>query len=746
MVYKINESIIRIQAESLSHIPTNAVFWSYDKGTAKLRMQLLRKDNTPQILSEGTTVPIRLKFKSKTAKDGFGKHDYLASIEDRLGGIVSIVLEDNILGYVGTVEGSVYINFPDNRSLDTAGRFTFTIRRSPIDETTSELEDYYFNGFSQTIDKIEKIMTDGKQAIDQKIADSEQKINENLVETNNQITQVNQSIETLNHEITEANNRIDQTNQQISDLGNLKKMYSNSIDFGNYDYSGNHNLAITNSDTFKSGTGGPVTYANGEYTVHMDGSGRLSRYNVNPETSAYLKDKTQYTMSCEIYVGSDYTGDVTQIFANYAYTDGGYSILQTSRLPSDAPRNTWITVSGTSTIDYQGRVPKVLYFTWQTVSNTVNPTGTLKIRKLKIEHGADATPYQPNLLQEPYQVSKVALNNHLDTNGMTPVNTSNYLVYTYFPSEFIKKGSTFTIRLEGTKPNDKYFRFYMYKTKVDGTVVSNDFLGDMVQVEGLKNTWELVVNNYNFDDTDLTQRFRLYQHPNSNLGAVSIKWCKIEYGTVATPPITFYKYFGEGLKDSNTPHDYSWDVTPELTEKGLNDKVSLTKPQSIEGTKVFLDQPYIEGERISTEKFGISLTGGLLAGVPIAEWTALNWGSIFAYDNERSKTNDVFTISQDTKTLTILKNCTLQLAGTFTCQTDNSNFYAYLIILVNGANRYRLAGVAGGLNWRNDIGWIATRQFKAGDVLTLVTSTNVKSESISAWGVDQVYIREVITA
>ncbi len=37
-----------------------------------------------------------------------------------------LCLEDNILGYVGRVEGSVYIDFPDDRSLDTAGRFTFS--------------------------------------------------------------------------------------------------------------------------------------------------------------------------------------------------------------------------------------------------------------------------------------------------------------------------------------------------------------------------------------------------------------------------------------------------------------------------------------------------------------------------------------------------------------------------------------------------------------------------------------------
>ena len=101
------------------------LFWSHDRGTAKLRMKLVRKNGIPQSLPEGTTVPIRLMFKSATAEGGYGKHDYLATVEDPVNGIVFIVLEDNILGYVGKVEGSVYIDFPNDRSLDTAGRFTF---------------------------------------------------------------------------------------------------------------------------------------------------------------------------------------------------------------------------------------------------------------------------------------------------------------------------------------------------------------------------------------------------------------------------------------------------------------------------------------------------------------------------------------------------------------------------------------------------------------------------------------------
>ena len=215
MVYKTNESIIVIQAEATSPNRTNVVFWSHDRGTAKLRMKLVRKNGIPQSLPEGTTVPIRLMFKSATAEGGYGKHDYLATVEDPVNGIVSIVLEDNILGYVGTVEGSVYIDFPNDRSLDTAGRFTFYIKRSPIDDSTPELEDYYFNGFSQTIDKIEKILADGKQEIEQKIAESETQIDAKVKDTNDKITKANQDVATLNTNIDKANNRIDQANQEI---------------------------------------------------------------------------------------------------------------------------------------------------------------------------------------------------------------------------------------------------------------------------------------------------------------------------------------------------------------------------------------------------------------------------------------------------------------------------------------------------------------------------------------------------
>ncbi|MDT2637988.1 BppU family phage baseplate upper protein [Enterococcus dongliensis] len=162
-MFKTNEEIIVIQAKATTPISTGVVFWSHDKGTAKMLLQL-QKDYVNQTLAEGTIVPICLDFVG-------GRHIYHAVIEDAVNGIVSIVLEDNILGYVGRVTGSIYIELPDSRSLDTAGRFTFDIKRSPIDENVPELEDYYWQGFNE-------IMNQYHQTIAEIETESERLLNE----------------------------------------------------------------------------------------------------------------------------------------------------------------------------------------------------------------------------------------------------------------------------------------------------------------------------------------------------------------------------------------------------------------------------------------------------------------------------------------------------------------------------------------------------------------------------------------
>lgn len=595
MVYKMNESIIVIQAEATSPNRTNVVFWSHDRGTAKLRMKLVRKNGIPQSLPEGTTVPIRLMFKSATAKGGYGKHDYLATVEDPVNGIVSIVLEDNILGYVGTVEGSVYIDFPNDRSLDTAGRFTFYIKRSPIDDSTPELENYYFNGFSQTIDKIEKILADGKQEIDQKIAESETQIDAKVKDTNDKITKANQDVATLNTNIDKANARIDQTNQQIGDLGKLKKMYSNSIDFGDYDYSGNPNLIrkLSFEDWDLMGQGITKTDVNGEY-VSFDFSNHTADTNVYAGYThklSLLEPNKSYTLTAEVSTDISLEGRIRMNYLiNTAGNEGSQATLIGDVINPQA--GIWYKLT---TMEGFHIIPPLITnhkSVWLQV-NISDDTfkGKLNIRyTIKIEEGDQSTPYQPNLLDAPYYLSKVALGENIANKSVAfPIKTSAYEIYKGTMTEPFVVGETYTVTLKGTKPADKNFR--LFNPGIGG-------YGNLSPVEGLTDVWSLTVT---VDKVAADPRIAaINQTPADHPGACQIDWLKIEKGNTRTPNISQFKYFGEGLKDSNSPTDYSWDIMPEYTEKGLNNTVSLTEPQSVEGLKNFEDGLQIAGKEVAT--------------------------------------------------------------------------------------------------------------------------------------------------
>ncbi|MDA5326869.1 carbohydrate binding domain-containing protein [Enterococcus lactis] len=601
MVYKMNESIIVIQAEATSPNRTNVVFWSHDRGTAKLRMKLVRKNGIPQSLPEGTTVPIRLMFRSATAEGGYGKHDYLATVEDPVNGIVSIVLEDNILGYVGTVEGSVYIDFPDDRSLDTAGRFTFYIKRSPIDDSTPELEDYYFNGFSQTIDKIEKILADGKQEIEQKIAESETQIEAKLKDTNDKITKANQDVATLNTNIDKANDRIDQTNQQIGDLGKLKKTYSNSIDFGGYDYSGNPNLLPVIDYSQLSRTNSsiqpPPAYVKDHGTyfeVDMSdpSASGVDRHVFIPLITRLQKGKT-YTISANIMISDGMIiGKCPLYYSVYRSQPKPETINPVVLYPTNS-NNNFVRVSKTFTI------PSDLtdgdfapFLQWYFPSDAV---GKYYVGyDIKIEEGSKATPYQPNLLNDPYWLGKAPLGENIaDPIKIFPIKTSSYSIYLGKNTEKYQLNQTYTITMKATKPATQQFGVYLLGGAMG--------VGNMKPVEGLSDVWQLTFKVTQAHlDAGITDVLSLYQLPNTSVGAVTIDWIKLEKGATRTPNISQFKYFGEGLKDSNNPNDYSWDITPEYAEKGLNDTVSLTEPQSVEGLKNFEDGLQIAGKEVAT--------------------------------------------------------------------------------------------------------------------------------------------------
>ena len=628
MVYKMNESIIVIQAEATSPNRTNVVFWSHDRGTAKLRMKLVRKNGIPQSLPEGTTVPIRLMFKSATAEGGYGKHDYLATIEDPVNGIVSIVLEDNILGYVGTVEGSVYIDFPNDRSLDTAGRFTFYIKRSPIDDSTPELEDYYFNGFSQTIDKVEKILADGKREIEQKIAESETQIDAKVKDTNDKIAKANQDVETINTNIDKTNDRIDQANQQIGDLGKLKKMYSNSIDFGDYDYSGRPNLFL-NLDFSKLSrnasaiTEPPAYVKDGGSHFVLDFSdpsaNGVDRHAFIPAIGRLEKGAT-YIATVPIMISDDFSTDygASPIYP-YCVSANNVATRVTSLYPDNSCRGKWGFIKKTFTVPANVSDGEFTYFQ---VYSTKGQVGKLYIGyDIKIEKVTStsdtATTYQPNLLNAPYYLSKVALGENIITSKS--YDNSNYLIGSFDINKTINNGDKLTFTIQGTKPANKQFGMYIQTT----TGAATEFQGHLTPVEGLTDVWSWSSGAKISKPIGSGAKVVIYQLPPESQvpnGKCTILWAKLEKGETRTPNIEQYKYFGEGLKDINSPTDYSWDITPEYAEKGLNNTVSLTEPQSVEGLKNFEDGLQIAGEEVATvaESTGwLALT--LVDGFEVAE-------------------------------------------------------------------------------------------------------------------------------
>ncbi|EGP4803089.1 DUF2479 domain-containing protein [Enterococcus faecium] len=737
MMFKSNSEIIRIEAQSMNEINTGVVFWSHDRGTAKLIFKLV-KNNLPQSLPEGTTVPIRLTFSSSTAEGGIGKHDYLATIDDRINGLISIVLQDNILGYQGRVNGSIYIDFPNDRSLDTAGRFTFDIKRSPIDDSTPELEDYYFNGFSQTIDKIEKILADGKQEIEQKIAESETQIDAKLKDTNDKITKANQDVATLNTNIDKANDRIDQTNQQIGDLGKLKKMYSNSIDFGDYDYSGNPNLIrkLSFEDWDLMGEGITKADANGEY-VSFDFSGEVTDMNMYAGFShklPLLKANQKYTLTAEVSTDVSWEGRIRMSY-RINKPDGSPAPSAVGTLIGDVTNpqaGVWYELT---TMENNHTIPDLVN-NYKSVWLQINLSnrsfkGKLNVRyNIKIEEGETSTPYQPNLLDAPYYLSKKTLGkNLLDPTGIT---SSSYLLLTKTPSEKLLKDQTYTITLKGTKPATQTFRcFVQYET--NSSTVN---LLDMKPVEGLVDEWQLTFKATR-SASDITGRLYVYQVPNTSLGQCKVEWIKLEKGDTRTPNISEYKYFGEGLKDSNNPNDYSWDITPEYTEKGLNDSVSLTEPQSVDGTKNFLETPLVNGKNVlveekplpyeawhstGTEQTGIPNKARLIIG-PVAT-------TIGAKLNRSMKENPL-TWNSGNWQATANRDCTLLVEGLVRYQFGGSTAgqYGYITFYKDDAQNSSI-GFAGGvgingtaLQWKHGLHFSRIFALKKGEYFNITFET-----------------------
>ncbi|HDL2570186.1 TPA: BppU family phage baseplate upper protein [Enterococcus faecium] len=545
-----------------------------DGGLTTINVQLLEEDEiTPFVINLNGT----LKFVGEVSNGNYTEGE--PEIIDSTNGLISYTFTKSNFSTSHQFKQAYFEYVDPNGKKVTFQNFIIDVLERV--DINSEQAKYY-------ISSLEKLQSEMQTTFNQFISDKQVQYDQIYSKYNELVRLINESDKQVNDRIDKTNDRIDQTNQQIGDLGKLKKMYSNSIDFGDYDYSGNPNLsAKLNASSFSLGTGATVADDNDEIVFTLDGTNQLSKYASKAQVP--VAEGKQYTISCEIMLEDGFTGDPSGIRLQHAYLPGGVVVLQTETVPKNE-LNTWQTLIGTRTVKYTSDVPNEWYPLFRDI-RTLKPTGKVRLRKIKIEEGSTATPYQPNLLDDPYWLGKAPLGENIANKGTTfPIKSSAYEIYKGNTEEELIIGQTYTITLKGTKPASQTFVAYNYW---------NVNFGELKPVEGLTDVWSLTFTPTKLEP-GLPKDLRIFQLPKETAGACQIDWLKIEKGDTRTPNISQFKYFGEGLKDSNNPNDYSWDITPEYTEKGLNDTVSLTEPQSIEGLKNFEDGIQSKGKSVLT--------------------------------------------------------------------------------------------------------------------------------------------------
>ena len=533
---------------------TGLVFKSYDNQIA-LEFNVEQQNGTPADLLGAN---LRLLMFIYDEVDGMITKEPIPFItknlitESFLNGQVVYILPEAMKAYNGMVEAYVYIEYPDGSTSDNLG-FTFRMKRSAIDGLAQDKADYFIADFQQLLDGVKQETTDA--------------VNEVLAK----VEAVSKNVSSAQNDLTILEDRIDQTNQQIGDLGKLKKMYSNSIDFGGYDYSGNPNLMnnLSFSD-FAVQSGAGTISDGGKFLKINKTSGTNLFVMAGYKNSAYyltpVLPNTTYTITYVLRKSSNFVSQSgKRIFLRYRLNQNDVT-NNLGELMLDSTNVTAEFTTYTKTFTTGALVKPNSYYFQVLVEEGLS--GEIELSyEIKLERGSTATAYQPNLLDDPYWVGKTSLGKNIANKGTTfPIKSSAYEIYKGNTEEELMIGQTYTITLKGTKPASQTFVAYNYW---------NVNFGDLKPVEGLTDVWSLTFTPTKLEP-GLPKDLRIFQSPKETAGAVQIDWLKIEKGDTRTPNISEYKYFGEGLKDSNNPNDYSWDVTPEYTEKGLNDSVSLT--------------------------------------------------------------------------------------------------------------------------------------------------------------------------
>lgn len=335
------------------------------------------------------------------------------------------------------------------------------------------------------------------------------------------------------------------------------KAYSNNLDFGDYDYSGNPNLLPNlKASDFNTPTGMTAEQVGSAIKFTFDGTPSLSASTVHITS---LSPNTYYNLSADVTI-LDSTGADTDQLRFYIRNETYTSLINLS-FPAGMKLNektkVQLTRNSSATSD-----PSKFQYMYMTLHTTTSAPfkGSILVENIKLEKvtsaGSEATPFQPNLLDAPYYLSKVALGKNIASNtAVFPISTSDYLVYSKRNIENYEAGQTYTLTLKATKPSTQSFTVFI----MSGT----QLVGTMRPVEGKVDEWQITFTvSQGAIDAGSTNILQVYQYPSSTVGAVQIEWVKLEKGDTSTPNIPYYKYEGIAPAPSNNPTDYHWGYSP----------------------------------------------------------------------------------------------------------------------------------------------------------------------------------------
>lgn len=342
--------------------------------------------------------------------------------------------------------------------------------------------------------------------------------------------------------------------------------YSNSKDFGNYDYSGNPNIAppINDGNVFSlnntmtkvtpHGTYAAAEKIGNDLTVGV-GMVPWHRYDFSKLTVG-----KQYTLTIPIRINESYNGDISKLFIRLRCLDKDNTALLviTSIVPRDTPKGVFTNISATFNVQASTQVSHSWYAQVGS-SGDYSSRGSIDIGyEVKLEEGAISTSFQPNLKYSPWYISNVPVGENirrLDAGNQPPLTTTEYNCYIGRINGYWKAGETYTITVEGTKPATQTFGLYLLN--------GSQHAGNLSPVEGLPDTWSLTFTpTKEMINVGVTNHANIFQVPQSTKGEVKINSVKIEKGKYRTPEIDPYKYMGVYVGgESEQPHNptqYAW--------------------------------------------------------------------------------------------------------------------------------------------------------------------------------------------